>query len=453
MDTSDKIIIPKGLTLKSFQEEAVRLTINFLKSDIKGCYNASEPGLGKTIHTLAALNTLECIKTIILSPAGMRRTWFRETKKWSTLQPRILVVENSEDVRAIGQAEYVIISYELARANVKNIKGYKWDALVADESHKLKNLKAKVTQAVLDADKGLWLDAKYHICLSGTPCTNDVADLFSLCNAFDCEAFPNYWAFVNTFCNRKETPWGTKYVGVKNAEQLSRMIRSRFYFRFKKEDVLKDLPPKTYIPIYLGEECKVKYTKEELAAIERYKEQLRVSYSGNVQYMPKPPESFSKRRREQGLAKVPSVAAFVRDLLEQEIPVILFAYHIDVIEALHAELDKFKPSILYGATSPKNRAIAVDRFQAGETLLFIGQIQAAGVGITLTRSSTVVLCELDWSPAIVGQAVDRAHRIGQQNPVMAYYFQVENSIDEDIETAIIDKAKVFYQIIDGKDVA
>jgi len=104
-------------------------------------------------------------------------------------------------------------------------------------------------------------------------------------------------------------------------------------------------------------------------------------------------------------------------------------------------------------TKPELRTKAVDDFQSGKTNLFIGQITAAGVGLTLTRASICVLAELTYSPAEIDQAVSRLHRITQVNPVTAYYFQVDRSIDDDIVKVIIEKASAFKQVLDEKAVA
>lgn len=447
-----EIKLPNGLSLLPFQVEAVEKMLTFLRSN-KGCYNACEMGLGKSVQTIAALNTLLCKRILIICPAVMRSTWEREISKWSVFGPRTLVIETKDDFKGLAHCDVAIISYDLATKHIDKLD-YNYDALVLDEAHHLKNLKAKRTRAILDFEKpGPWLNSTYHIALSGTPFTQSVIDGFTLFNAFDPDNFSNFWSFAGNYAFRRSTPWGTQYFGVKNAEVLSRKIRSKFYIRYRKDEVLKDLPPKTYVPIILEDKYRVTYTKEEKEAIATYKKLLKQSFSGASYRMPKAPESLAKSRREQGEKKVSAVVEFVKEILEQGIPVVLFAYHRSVIFKLLTELDEYKPGVIYGDTSAENRTLSIDRFQNGETNLFIGQMQAAGVGITLTRSSTAVLSELDWSPSIIAQSTDRLHRISQLNPVTVYYFQVKNSIDDDIVKTVIAKAQAFKQVLDEKEVA
>lgn len=437
--------LPEGRTLFPFQAQAIASMCGFLRAT-GGCYNACEQGLGKSIMAIVTCNVLIARKKLIICPAVMRHTWAKELSIWEA-QPSagIVVVDSSRELFSTKIAETTVVSYDLASRHSDYLSKDDWDAIVFDEAHYLKNRNAKRTQRILSA---LWPKARYKIALSGTPFTQSVVDGFTLFNAFAPDEFPNFWQFANRYAYKKITPWGSKFYGVRNAEELSNKIRSRFYIRFKKEEVLKELPPKTFSRISLPETFSLTPSKSEAETV---KEQTaiflkRIETGEGTSVLP---ASLAAQRRLQGEKKLPAVIDFVRDLLEQEIPVVVFAYHRNFISKLSEALHMFNPAVITGDTSAYERTRLVEHFQGGGTNCFIGQFTAGGVGITLTRSSTVVLGELDWSPAVVAQATDRVHRIGQKDAVTAYYFVVRDSLEEGIVETVMNKAKTFAQVVEN----
>ena len=161
------------------------------------------------------------------------------------------------------------------------------------------------------------------------------------------------------------------------------------------------------------------------------------------------PKNLAEHRRMQGEKKLEPIIEWLSDQLENNIPIVCFAYHRSVIAKLVEHFKEAAPAVITGDTSAQERFDAVQKFQSGGTNLFIGQINAAGVGITLTRSSTVCLAELDWSPAVLAQAWDRVHRIGQVNTVDVYYFVVKDSLDESINNVVVSRARIFKKVLDG----
>ena len=161
------------------------------------------------------------------------------------------------------------------------------------------------------------------------------------------------------------------------------------------------------------------------------------------------PKNLAEHRRMQGEKKLEPIIEWLSDQLENNIPIVCFAYHRSVITKLVEHFKEAAPAVITGDTSAQERFDAVQKFQSGGTNLFIGQINAAGVGITLTRSSTVCLAELDWSPAVLAQAWDRVHRIGQVNTVDVYYFVVKDSLDESINNVVVSRARIFKKVLDG----
>lgn len=449
-----QIPIPKGKELLPFQEDSVYRMLSFLaKTETHACYNCCEQGLGKTIQAIVALNALQCRRILVLCPAVMRLTWgVQEIPAWSTIPDvKVQVLLSSADKDNIKlHNNYVVTSYDLAtRLDVLNklcVSDY-WDAIVYDEAHYLKNYKAKRTKAAL---KTLWPCAKYHIALSGTPFLTRVVDGFTLFSRILPQTFPDFFEFARNFSYQRVTPFGVDYYGVKNADALRRVIRTNFYIRYTKDEVLKELPPKNFQRILLPNSYAVMPdNRREAEELEAEVHAVRKALEHDKAIVV--PKNLAQHRRLQGEKKVNPIVEFVQDQLDSQNPCVVFAYHRSVIQALCEAFSKYSPSVIHGDIGAGERQCAIDRFQNGSTLLFIGQIMAAGTGITLTRSRTCVLAELDWSPAVINQAVDRLHRIGQQNQVDVYYFVVERSIDETLTNVVMNRARVFKSVLDKEE--
>lgn len=436
------------MELLPFQKTAVEQMLNFLRLR-KVTYNACEMGLGKTIQTINVLSRVKSthLKDLIICPAVMGRTWRKEMEQSEILSGYITVIESSKEISNLEKANYAIISYELAAKNAEYIGQFGWDSLVLDEAHKLKSHKTKRSKAIF---KHIWPKATYKIALSGTPFTQCVTDCHTLFSRMAPDIFgepdtQGWYAFANKFANQTRTPFGTTYHGLRNPVLLKKLIRENFFVRYLKEEVLPELPPKIWTEITLPPSYNVKgvYSKDP-----EVRKDIAKAIKAVNDGLPLPPPTHTAHYREQqGLLKIPAVIEFAENLLEENVPIILFAYHTSVIEKYTEALKKYNPAVITGATSAKARNKAVEDFQAGNTILFIGQLVAGGVGITLTTGSNLILAELDWSPANVSQACDRAHRIGQRVPVNIYYFVAEGSIDKDLQKAIIQKAKDFKEVM------
>src|SRR6185295_16901048 len=160
---------------------------------------------------------------LIICPAVVALVWVEEIKKWAT---------------QVGNY-YQIISYDKAakEKNYSELLKKKWLFLVTDESHYLKNPKAKRTKAILNE---IWPKIPYKICLSGTPFTQSIMDCWPIFSRICPKEFGDYWAFAHRYCKVQQTPWEPKFSGVKNHEKLKEIIKSKFFFRYLKQDVEKE---------------------------------------------------------------------------------------------------------------------------------------------------------------------------------------------------------------------
>jgi len=341
----------------------------------------------------------------------------------------------------------VVVSYDLqAREHVRDaLLDYEWDFLVLDEAHYLKNSGAKRTESIRNF---IWNKAKYKIALSGTPISANVVDAYSVFSRMAPEHFPSFSKFTERYSFSRYNGFGTEYYGIKNPGELRDIIRSNFFFRYEKAQVLPELPPKIWNEIIMPKE---KYAAEEhpktpVDEKEILAEVLRLETDADTA-VPVPTKHMMHLLQEQSLLKLPFILEFVTDLLDQGIPVILFAHFSSVIKEILYVLDAWKPSVIVGGTPAKERQAAIDRFQAGETLLMVANIVAGGIGNDMTASSNVVLAEMPWDPATISQAIDRAHRIGQKDIVYVHHFTVEGSIDKRITRRLVQKIKVLNAVI------
>lgn len=461
---STSLCYPAGLTLYPFQIETITRTLAFLSTNkAHGCYVANEQGLGKTVTALVTANTLPSSSTVIICPAIMRLVWEEEVYKWCKKHPQaipsVLVIESAADIVGCTASHYqfIICSYALLinKKVVKFLTSTTYTLLIADEAHNAKNLKAKRTQALFALARA----CTYKLLMSGTPMCANVVDMFSPCHMLAPAKFPSYLAFADRYSYSTEISVPVfrnghtqsiivkKYYGLKNAPELSAFIRSNFYIRYKKEDVLKELPPKIFQRITLATSYSVK-VREDLR--EKVLSERQAVYKAiTLGIAPPVSQNYAEHRRMQGEAKVPAIIEFVSEKLDEDIPIVLFAYHKNVIAALAAGLKKYNPVVITGATDAATRKLNVTQFQSGDTLLFIGNYIAAGVGITLTRGWTVCIAELDWIPNNISQAVDRVHRITQVNQVLVYWFVVKDSIDEQMDELIIRRTKESTLVLDS----
>lgn len=409
-----------------------------------GCYNATEVGLGKTIETIHVAESIPG-KRLIICPAVMRYTWEKEIKLWTNASDVIVITKASE----LGglAASWVIVSYDFAAKYKETLALLDFTTLVLDEAHYVKNAKAKRTRAILNH---LWPKIPYRICLSGTPFTRSIADGYTLFHRLNPKAFPDFRTFTERYTNPRWNGFATVYEGIRNEKELSQIIRSSFYLRDTKAEVAPELPSKNWCRITLPNSLSIEHedTEEEKKQHQFYITLLRQAIIEN-RPAPRPPQPIATKRRRQALKKCEAVAAFTKNLLEQELPVVVFAYHKAVIAQLESSLVAFGPVTITGETPAKDREKAIEAFQTGETNIILCNFQAGGIGITLTASCNVVLAELDYSPATISQAVARADRIGQKSTVNIYYLMIENSLEDSIMEILVNKADAFRKVVDA----
>jgi len=472
---------PEGCVYMPFQLAGIQYALNTRSGNT---LFGDAMGLGKTIEALGLINCLPDVRTVlVICPASVKQHWQRETEKWLVRPSLVTQWVNKDAVRpflapdggiAVHIANWDIIAHRKQReeddpAAREDFVALQPDVLILDESHKIKNPKAKRTQAVLEVAA----TAKRILALTGTPITNRPEEIWTTIHLLDPLEWSSDRYFLKRYCaahsqqvSQSKSVWVTD--GASNLEEFQDKLRASVMVRRLKEEVLTELPPKRRQIIDLDAakygavldreksvlskgKSAIEETKARLATLnkaeneEEYREavnNLRVAFTAAF-------SEIAKIRHETALAKVQDVVKFAEDALESEPKIIVFAHHHDVIDAIAHLLREYGVVTLTGRDNQTKRNEAIDTFQEDPAVrVFIGSTLAAGMGITLTAASTEIFAELDWVPANLSQAEDRAHRIGQSNAVSVYHLVIDGSIDSHMAKVILRKQEIIDAALD-----
>lgn len=442
-ELSDKVTIGTDiefgdLKLLPFQTVGVK----FIDQTNGKALVADEMGLGKTVQVLAWIRLHPEVRpAIIVVPASLKTNWFRESTKW--LDDEDIYIVNSKSFET-GHSIY-IINYDILSKHIDNIINLDPKILVLDESHYIKNVKAQRTKAVIKISENI----PHRILLTGTPILNRPAELFQQLNIIDPLTYNNFFKYGSRYCGAYRTQYGWDFSGASNKEELNEKLKS-LMIRRKKDQVLTELPAKrrTIIPLPISNSAEYRkaslgflkyleevYGKDKRAAAEKAEELVR----------------YEELKQLSVKGKMSSIYNWIDDFLETGEKLVIFAHHTEIIEQIVNKYS-YVAVKLTGSMNTEDRQESIDKFMNQDNIkLFVGNIRAAGVGITLTASSNVAFIELPWTPSELVQAEDRVHRIGQRDSVNVYYLVAEETVEVDVATILTEKAEVIDKIIDGKE--
>jgi len=445
-----EIPVPAGLAYLPYQKAGIAYAMQRPSTLI-----ADEMGLGKTIQAIGVINADDTVqRVLIVCPASLKINWQREFTRWSVRSYSIGIANGGK----FPETDVVICNYDILTKNLEAIQAVQWDVLIADECHYAKNKKAQRSKALYA------IQAKRRLFLTGTPIVNRPAELFPIVNALDSKTFGNFMKYALRYCDATKNRFGWDFSGSSNLEELQDKLRTTIMVRRLKRDVLTELPAKRRQVIEFPANGCAAVIRAEMDAAAHFEDMIaelraRVAladaaddeegYRAAIEELRAGTRAafteISRLRHETAVAKIPYVIEHVRECVESSGKVIVFAHHLDVINAL-VEAFGTESVCLQGSTPQRERQAAVDRFQNDPSVkVFVGSITAAGVGITLTAASHVVFAELDWVPGNVTQAEDRAHRIGQANSVLIQHLVLEGSLDATMARTIVAK----QEAIDG----
>lgn len=447
---SGEVKVPKGLKPYPFQFDGVRHLLTRNRS-----YLASDAGLGKTIMAILAMNS-DPGPALIVCPPFLKINWVREIKKWGLSLPEPFVMNSLKDLtEETALSEIIVVPDSLIhRPNVQALlakKPRKW--LFIDEAHRFKTGTAKRTAALFGGifdtvnrpkkTKPLFKYAENVVAMSGTPMPNRPMEMYPLLNALAPETidFMEYHNYGVKFCAAYQGYHGWDYRGASNLFELRERLRSVFLIRHKKENVLKDLPPKTRQLIRLDESRTAQGYDQGL--LKQYSmNEILGAVSENTHQDNKMLGELAKYRNEMAMLKTEAAISYLTDLLEEtDKKIIVFAHHISVVEEIATALKKYGALKVRGGISNETRDAYVQEFQNNSQVrIIVGNIQAMGVGFTLTAASRVVFAEYSWVPGENSQAEDRANRIGQTKNILCQYL-IASDLDEYILNAVMEKEK------------
>jgi SNF2 family DNA or RNA helicase len=464
------IALPPNLKakLRSYQEEGFQWMFGLYENGFGGCL-ADDMGLGKTLQTLALLLKLKREKTsvkinnplevkdqlalfndegngevvqpasIIIVPTSLVHNWENEIKKFTPALKTYKHVgyQRKKAVEMDNIARFydvIITTYGTVRNDQELLAGTEFFYLILDESQFIKNPTSKTYKAIMQ------LCSKHRLVLTGTPIENSLSDLWSQMNFINKGVLGNLAFFRKYFITPIE-----KHNNVEQMEKLQLMIRP-FILRRKKEEVAKDLPPlmeqvricemnREQSKLYEHEKSVIRNTILESIEKEGLEKSSFVILQGltKLRQLANHPSLLEKKTKD-GSGKFDEIFRMLENLMAENHKVLIFSSFVTHLELLkeRIEQENWKYSILTGKTAKREKVIRSFQDDPGNCIFLIS-LKAGGVGLNLTEADYVFIIDPWWNPAAENQAINRAHRIGQDKHVFVYRFITENSIEEKIQ--------------------
>jgi SWI/SNF-related matrix-associated actin-dependent regulator 1 of chromatin subfamily A len=408
---------------------------------------ADDMGLGKTTSTIIAALETGAKKVLIVCPASLKINWQREIANYSD---RTVFI--AEGKKFSTESDFVIANYDILK-NFHDSDPKKkeeslllksgFDLVILDEAHMISNVQAQRTKIINSFTKKIdrvWL-------LTGTPMTSRPMNYYNLLSIIESPVAQNWKAYAIRYCQGFQFTAGKRKVwnvtGASNLEEL-RDRTSKQILRRLKEDVL-DLPDKIITPVYLRLKSK-EYEDLMGEYFDWYDKNPDESSSLTVQF-----SKLMKVRKVIANEKTKQTIEFAENIIDQGKKVIIFTNFTDTLQTIYQHFGK-QAVYLDGSCSNAMRQQAVDQFQNDDKIkVFVGNLKAAGVGLTLTSAEAVIMNDLSFVPAEHAQAEDRAYRYGQKSNVLVYYPLFENTIEGSIYD-ILNRKKEIIRTVMGDEI-
>lgn len=389
------------LPLLPHQKEGVEFILNN-----SSAFVCDDMGMGKTRTVIEAMIQRSQFPILVICPSALKLNWRNEIARWVGID---LEIDNLEQ-------DIIITNYERMNKYKFEIQALPIKQLVLDESHSFKEESSKRTQLALAWSRKI----PYKILISGTPMLNRPRELITQMEILNnIHKVGGREKFLEKYCNPRHSQYGIDYSGCSDLQELHQTMNG-IWLRRTKDDLENKLPTKTIVPIPIIELNQPAPTS--FRDIERYD-------------------------RAVLHKKLDASVDFIEQLLERDEKVVVFVHHKDIGKALNMKFPD--ASVIVGGQSPIQRQLNIDNFQLHDTQIIICSLQASAVGLTLTASRCAVFIEYPWSPALLAQAQDRVHRLGQDKDVFIFYLYGQGSIDEyRLNTNSFKKAVIDY-VVDG----
>lgn len=411
--------------------------LRFLYEHKFGACLADDMGLGKTLQTIMLLQTLKpkLKRVLIITPVSILFNWKNELEKFSDLSFSIYYGDEREFKT---DAQVVLTSYGLMKKESSNtLADEEFDIVIFDEVQHLKNVRS------LGANSARQIKAKFRICLTGTPVENDLSEFYNIMDL----AVPGVWGDLGILRSQSKN---------KN-RLLARKTVKPFILRRTKEQVLKDLPEKIENHVFLD------FAQEEKDFYQNKLNVVRANMinSGAQKRYGEVLKSLLEMRQLCLWQKHPSLHSTKVDFLMENLDQLVseghktlifsqFTTYLDLIENKIRE-QGWKFARIDGSQTLKKRSEQVEYFQNGDAQIFLISLKAGGFGLNLTAASYIFLMDPWWNPAVERQAIDRAHRIGQENKLTVYRPIIKDSIEEKVLVLQKTKQELFRDLMAEDD--
>ncbi|WAC11863.1 DEAD/DEAH box helicase [Dyadobacter pollutisoli] len=425
-------------TLRPYQKTGYDW-LQFLKQYRFGGCLADDMGLGKTVQTLALLQHEKEAGTnrpsLLIMPTSLLYNWQLEAKRF-TPEMRVLLytgTNREKDTSQFDQYDLILTSYGIVRLDIDIMEDYRFNYVILDESQAIKNPASIITKSVRK------LNAAQRLVLTGTPIENNTLDLWSQMSFVN----PGLLGSQSFFRDEFQIPI-EKRGDEEKTKKLYNLIKP-FILRRLKSQVATDLPEKVESIQYCDmseeqekayEEAKAYYRNLILQSIDTdgiSKSQLvvlqgltKLRQLANHPLMVNPDYIHGSGKFEDVLYKMQTV-------ISEDHKILIFSQYIKHLDLFRSYLDEKDITYAYLDGSTRDRQEQVETFQNNEGIkIFLISLKAGGLGLNLTAADYVFILDPWWNPAIEAQAVDRAHRIGQDRTVFTYKFITKNTVEEKI---------------------
>lgn len=461
-DAIKEVEIPKTFKaeLRHYQQQGVNW-LQFLREYEMGGILADDMGLGKTVQTLAHLAVEKSKQrmqqpSLIVAPTSLMTNWRHEVNKF-TPNLKVLVFhgdERHQHANDFSDYDIIVTSYSLLARDQALLLKTEFYYVILDEAQFIKNSKAKKTQIVQQ------LQAKHRLCLTGTPMENHLGELWSLFNFL----MPGILGESRQFTRLFRTPI-EKHNDNERRKGLTARTRP-FLLRRLKSQVVKELPDKTeiihtvelegpqrdlYESIRLSMEKKVRdairekgLARSHIVILDALLKLRQTCCDPRLLKLP------SANKAHKHSAKMDLLKELLPSMVEEGRKIIIFSQFTTMLGLIQDYLDKEDFDYVKLTGSTKDREKPLTAFQEGDVPIFLVSLKAGGTGLNLTAADTVILYDPWWNPAVEDQAVDRAHRIGQDKSVFVYKLISEGTVEETIQEMQLKKRELMQGLLSEK---
>ncbi|MFS3127471.1 SNF2-related protein [Nocardioides sp. Bht2] len=448
---------PVGLvsTPRPYQLQGIRWLAQLWQLELGGIL-ADDMGLGKTLQTLALISHARAhgaAPFLVISPTSVMTAWATEAARHTPgLKVRVLDASTSRRSESLADvaagADVIVTSYTLFRLEAEAYADLTWGGLVLDEAQAIKNHQSKTYQAVRR------LEAPFRLAVTGTPFENRLMELWSLLSVAAPGLYPSPKRFVDDVVRPVEKQG--------DAAALAR-FRARirpFVLRRTKDLVAADLPAKQeqVLEVTLGANHQRLYDtwlqrerQAILGLVDDFDSNRVAIFSAltRLRQLSLDPALVDEEHEQVGSAKLEVLAEHLVELAAEGHRALVFSQFTSFLKRARTRLEAEGLTVRYLDGATRHRAAEIDAFKSGDGDAFLISLKAGGVGLTLTEADYVFVLDPWWNPAAENQAVDRAHRIGQQRPVMVYRLVSARTIEEKVVALKERKAELFASVFSG----